>query len=56
MAKVLNCGIIVSKFELQSHFHFQINTHGKGVNHFILPALDYIVSLLSSYKNAFGIK
>ena len=34
-ANVLDCDIVVSKFELPSHhyIHFQINTHRKGMNH-----------------------
>ena len=38
MVKVLDCGIIVSKFELWFHYYvyFQINTLGKGMNPLIL--------------------
>ena len=34
VANVLDCDIIVSKFELQAHYdvHFQTNTTGKGMN------------------------
>ena len=40
MVKVLDCGIVVSKFELQSRYyvHFQTNTFGKGMNPLNLPA------------------
>ena len=33
VANMLNCDIVVSKFELKSHYyvHFQINTFGKGM-------------------------
>ena len=41
MVKALDCGIIVSEFELQSRYyiHLQRNTLGKGMNPFILPAM-----------------
>ena len=34
VAKVLDCDIVVSEFELVSHYYinFQTNTHGKGMN------------------------
>ena len=34
MVKELECGIVVSEFELQSRYsvHFQANTHGKVIN------------------------
>ena len=33
VVKVLDCGIVVSEFELQSHYyvHFRTNTLGKGM-------------------------
>ena len=42
MVKAMACGIIVSEFELQSHYyvHFRTNTFGKGMNALILPAID----------------
>ena len=41
MVKVLDCGIVVSKFELQSRYdvHSRTNTLGKGMNLLILPAM-----------------
>ena len=41
MVKALDCGIIVSEFELQSpsYGHYWINTLGKGMNLLILPAM-----------------
>ena len=41
MVKVMDCGIIISEFELQSRYnvHFQANTLGKGMNPLILPAM-----------------
>ena len=38
MAKMLDCNLKVSKFELQSFYyvHFQVNTLGKGMKPFIL--------------------
>ena len=42
LVKVLECRIIVSRFELQSRYyvHLWTNTLGKGMNSFILPAVD----------------
>ena len=39
MVKVMNCGIVVREFVLQSRYyvHFQANTLGKGMNPLILP-------------------
>ena len=41
MVKVLDCGIVVSEFELQSRYHvrFRTNTFGKSLNPLILPAM-----------------
>ena len=41
MVKVLDYGIVVSEFKLQSHYyiHFWTNTLGKGMNPLILPAM-----------------
>ena len=41
MAKVMDCGIIVRDFKLQScyYVHLQTNTLGKDMNPFILPAM-----------------
>ena len=41
MVKAMDCGIIVSKFKLQSRYyiHFQANTLGKGMNPLILQAM-----------------
>ena len=41
MVKALDCGIVVSEFELQSRYyvHFQTNTFGKGMNSLIFPAM-----------------
>ena len=41
MVKVMDCGIVVSKFVLQSRYyvHFRVNTIGKGMNPLILPAM-----------------
>ena len=37
MAKVLDCGLEMNEFKLQSHYyvHIQVNTLGKGMNPFI---------------------
>ena len=41
MVKVMDCGIVVHEFVLQSRYyvHFQANTLGKGMNPLILPAM-----------------
>ena len=41
MVKALDCGIVVSEFELQSQYgmHFRTNTLGKGMNPLILLAM-----------------
>ena len=41
MVKVMNCGIVVSDFVLQSSYyvHFRANTLAKGMNPLILPAM-----------------
>ena len=41
MVKVMDCGIVVSEFILQSRYyvHFRANTLGKGINPLILPAM-----------------
>ena len=41
MVKAMDCGIIISEFELQSRYyvHFRANTLGKGMNPLILPAM-----------------
>ena len=41
MVKVLDCGIIASKFKFQSYYYvnFQTNTLGKGINPLILPVM-----------------
>ena len=41
MVKAMDCGIIVSKFELQSRYyiHFHTNTLGKGMRSLILPTM-----------------
>ena len=40
--KAVDCGIVVREFVLQSRYyvHFRTNTHGKGMNPLILPAMD----------------
>ena len=41
MIKVTACGIVVREFVLQSRYydHYRANTHGKGMNPLILPAM-----------------
>ena len=48
MVKVMDCGIVVSEFVLQSRYyvHFRANTLGKRMDPLILPAKGWIVPLL----------
>ena len=41
MVKAMDCGIVISEFELQSRYyvHFRTNAHGKGMNPLILPVM-----------------
>ena len=41
MVKAMDCGIVVSEFELYSRYyvHFRANTLGKCMNPLILPAM-----------------
>ena len=41
MVKAMDCGILLSEFELQSpyYIHFRANTVGKGMNPLILPSM-----------------
>ena len=41
MVKAVDCGIVVSEFEIQSRYyvHFRANTIGIGMNPLILPAM-----------------
>ena len=41
MVKAMDCGIVLSKFVLQSRYyiHFRASTLGKGMNPLILPAM-----------------
>ena len=56
MVKTMDCGIVVSEFELQSRYyvHFRTNTLGKGMNPLTLRAMGLIVPLL--LENTFSIK
>ena len=58
MVKAMDCRIVVSEFELQSHnyVHFRTNILEKGMNPHILPAMGLIVPLLLFLKDRFGIK
>ena len=58
MVKAMDCGNVVREFELLSRYyvHFRVNTHGKGMNLRILPAMGETVPLLFFYENGFGIK
>ena len=41
MVKATDCGIVVSKFVIHSHYYvdFWTNTFGKGMNPLIIPAM-----------------
>ena len=54
----MDCNIVSSEFEHQSHYyvHFWTNTLGKGMNSFISPSIDWIVTLLSFHKDSFDIE
>ena len=58
MKNVLDSDILVSNFELKLHyyFHFQTNILGKDRIPLIPQIMNWIVPLLSFYKNGFGIK
>ena len=58
MIKVLDFGLKVSVFELQScyYVHFRTNTLRKGMNPIIPPVMGWIVSLPFFYMEGFGIK
>ena len=58
VANVLDCSLEESVFKLEScyYIHLQTNTHVKGMNSIIPPAMDQIVSLLSFYKDGSDIK
>ena len=58
VVKAKDCRIVVSEFELQSHYyiHFRANTLGEGMDPLILPAMGWIVQLLFILIEGFGIK
>ena len=58
MAIVMDCGLVVSEFELQScyYVHFRTNTFGKGMNFFVPQAMGWTVSVRFFNKDDFGIK
>ena len=59
MANVLDCDIVVSEFELQSHYyrHYQANIFGKGTNFLITPPSYGLNSCTIVFlKNGFGIE
>ena len=41
MVRAMDCGIVLSEFELQLRYyvHFRANTLGKGMNPLIFPAM-----------------
>ena len=59
MAKVLDCNIKVSDFDLQSRYHLQVRKNNLGRSTeppLSLPAMGWVVSLLFFSKDSFGIK
>ena len=58
MIKVLNCGIVVSEFELPSRYNVHFWTHTfvfQSMNPLIILAMGQMVLILLSQKNVFGI-
>ena len=53
MVKAMDCGILVTEFELHLRYnvHFRTNTLGKGMIPIILPAMGQIVPLLLYEKD-----
>ena len=51
MVKAMDCGIVVSEFELQLRYyvHFWVNILGKGMNPLILPAMGYIAGRIRGF-------
>ena len=49
MVNAMDCGIVVSEFELSSRYyvHCRTNTLRKGSKPFLLPALREMIALLS---------
>ena len=37
VANVLDCDIVLTEFNLQSHYYFQTNTHRNGIKFFYFP-------------------
>ena len=58
VANVLDCNIVGNDFEFLSRYyvHFWAHTFREGRNFLITSAMGKIVSLLSFYKDGFGIK
>ena len=59
MANVMDCDIVLSEFELQSHYyyaHFKNNNLGKGMKPLILSAMELTLPLTFFFKYYFGIK
>ena len=48
MAKVIDYGLDLTAFELQSHYYvnFRVNIPEKGMNRFIYPDMDSLISNL----------
>ena len=55
VVNVLDCDILVSKFELQWRYYVQFRTNALGMKLLIPPAMCLNVPLLSFYKYGYGI-
>ena len=58
MVKLVDCGLVVSEFELQLSYYvyFRINPIGKGIHPLIPPGIGQLVPLLVFHKDGLGIK
>ena len=55
MVSVIDCDIVVSKFEVQSRYYvyFRTNAHGKGLNPLVPLDIGLIVLFVSFKKDFF---
>ena len=53
---MLNSGLEVSEFDLKSRYYVHFRTLGKGMKPLIPLTMGLVLSLLSFYRDVFGIK
>ena len=55
---MIDCNLVVSEFELDlyNYVHIWTNALGKGMNSFILQAMNKIVQLMFFYKDGLDFK